>query len=165
MTQRRLQGIFSILPTPFTGEDERVDLDGLRRVIDLIIDEGVHGVALLGVASEFYKVTDDERRQMIEATIEQTAGRVPVIVNITRHATAAAVQDARDAEASGADAIMIVPPSFIPPSHEQVVKHVEAVADSVSLPIIIQYAPNVTGAPLPRKHSLRSVASMANRCM
>lgn len=145
----KLHGVIPILPAPFTEDGAEVDYGDLRAVIDAVIAEGVHGVALLGVASEFYKIGDEERRLMIETTIRHVAGRVPVVVNITRNATELAVKDARHAEAAGADAVMVVPPSFIPPGSAAIVRHLEAVAESVDLPVIIQYAPNVTGVGIP----------------
>jgi len=154
----QLHGVVTILPTPFTEDGANVDYDDVRSVIDTIIGEGVHGVALLGVASEFYKIADDERSKLLETTVEQTAGRVPVVVNVTRHATELAVRDAKEAQSIGADAVMIVPPSFIPPSAEAVFEHIREVAESVDLPVIVQYAPNVTGVGIPAETFL-SIAS------
>lgn len=145
----RLKGVIPILPSPFTDDGAEIDLASLRSVIDAVIAEGAHGVALLGVASEFYKIDDAERRLMIETTVNHVAGRVPVVANITRHSTELAVRDARHAEEAGADAVMIVPPSFIPPGNAAILEHIHAVADSVKLPIVIQYAPNVTGVSIP----------------
>jgi len=145
----RLKGVIPILPSPFTDDGAEIDLASLRSVIDAVIAEGAHGVALLGVASEFYKVDDAERRLMIETTVDHVAGRVPVVANITRHSTELAVRDARHAEEAGADAVMIVPPSFIPPGNAAILEHIHAVADSVKLPVVIQYAPNVTGVSIP----------------
>lgn len=145
----KLRGIIPILPAPFTDDGANIDYEDLRSVIDTVIREGVHGVALLGVASEFYKIDDAERRLMIETTVDHVAGRVPVIANITRNATELAVKDARHAEEAGADAVMIVPPSFIPPGNAAIIEHIHAVADSVKLPVVIQYAPNVTGVSIP----------------
>ncbi|RED57465.1 dihydrodipicolinate synthase family protein [Cohnella phaseoli] len=146
---KKLHGVIPILPAPFTDDGANVDYSDLRSIVDTVIAEGVHGVALLGVASEFYKIDDAERQLMIETTVEHVAGRVPVVVNITRNATALAVKDARHAEEAGADAVMIVPPSFIPPGNEAIIEHIHAVADSVKLPVVIQYAPNVTGVSIP----------------
>ncbi|WP_309119897.1 dihydrodipicolinate synthase family protein [Paenibacillus sp.] len=158
----KLHGVIPILPAPFTEDGTAVDHEDLRSVIDLAVSEGAHGVALLGVASEFYKLADDERSAMIRTTVEHVAGRVPVIVNITRHSTELAVRDARDAQAVGADAVMIVPPSFIAPSAAAIMEHIEAVAASVDLPVVIQYAPNVTGVGIPAETFLRIQAACRN---
>ncbi|MFC4597684.1 dihydrodipicolinate synthase family protein [Cohnella hongkongensis] len=146
---REIRGVIPILAAPFTSDGADIDYDDLRRLVDFVIGEGVHGVALLGVASEFYKISDEERRRMIEVTIEQAAGRVPVIVNITQHASELAVKDARHAEEAGADAIMLIPPYFMSPSNAAVSAHIQAVARQTELPMIIQYAPDVTGAGIP----------------
>ncbi|XID91239.1 dihydrodipicolinate synthase family protein [Paenibacillaceae bacterium WGS1546] len=145
----RIQGVIPILAAPFTSDGAEIDYDDLRALIDFVIAEGAHGVALLGVASEFYKISDEERARMIETTIAHTAGRVPVIVNITRHASELAVKDAKHAEAAGADAIMVIPPYFMSPSGAAVARHIQAVAAQTELPVMIQYAPDVTGAGIP----------------
>jgi len=147
----KFEGIFSIVISPFTEDGKDVDFQDLRNVVDILISEGVNGLALPGVGSEFYKLADAERTQMIETVVAQANNQVPVIANITRNATSLAVQDAREAEAIGVDGIMIVPPWFIPPTNQEILEHVNAVADSVDLPVIIQYAPNVTGVSIPVK--------------
>ena len=145
---KKLKGVISVIITPFTEDGSNIDFDDLRRLVDALVEEGVDGLALPGVASEFYKISDAERSRMIEVVADQANGRVPVVVNITRNSTELAIKDAREAKAAGADAVMVVPPWFVPPSGAAVVEHVEAIAQSVDLPIVIQYAPNVTGAPI-----------------
>ena len=145
----KFEGIFSIVVSPFTSDGKDVDDEDLRRIVDLLISEGVNGLALPGVGSEFYKLSDAERTKMIRTVVEQANKRVPVIANITRNTTALAVKDALEAQAMGVDGVMIVPPWFIPPSNAAIIDHVHAVADSVDLPVIIQYAPNVTGVSIP----------------
>lgn len=145
----KLHGVIPILATPFTSDGSEIDYEDLRRMIDFVIGEGVHGVAFPGVASEYYKLSDQERERMIEVMIEQTAGRVPVIVNIIRQSSELAVKDAKWAEAAGADAIMLIPPYFMSPSSADVKHHIQVVAEQTDLPIIIQYAPEVTGAGIP----------------
>lgn len=146
---KSLHGVIPILAAPFTSDGSAIDYDDLRSMIDFVIGEGVHGVALPGVATEFYKLSDEERERMIRVTIEQTAGRVPVVVNITRQASELAVRDAAWAEEAGADAIMLIPPYFMSPSAAAVNHHIQAVAARTKLPMIIQYAPEVTGAGIP----------------
>jgi len=145
----KLHGVVPILPMPFTADGSDIEENDLRRMIDVLIDEGVHGIALLGVASEFYKVSDEERRRAVEIAVEQAAGRVPVVVNVTRHALELAVEDARHAQAIGAGAVMVVPPFLMSPSAEAIGRHLFAVAESVDLPIVVQYAPEVTGVGIP----------------
>lgn len=145
----KFEGIFSIVVSPFTEDGTDVDFEDLRNVVDLLIEEGVNGLALPGVGSEFYKLSGAERTKMLETVVDQANKRVPVIANITRNATPLAVKDAREAQEIGVDGIMIVPPWFIPPSNQAIIEHVHAVADSVDLPVIIQYAPNVTGVSIP----------------
>lgn len=150
-----LKGVVPIVAAPFTESGADVDYEDLRNIVELLISEGVHGLALLGVASEFYKISDEERRKMIEVTIEQTAKRVPVVVNITTHATALAVKDAQHARDAGADMLMIIPPHYMPPSNADIIHHIESIARVVDLPLMIQYAPDVTGVGIPVEVFLR----------
>lgn len=144
-----LKGVIPIIPAPFTPDGEEVDYEDLDKVIDVVINEGVHGIALFGVATEFYKLSDDECKRFLEVAIEKCSKRVPVIASITRHSTELAVKDAMHAQEKGADAIMILPPYFMSPSSKAVINHIFSIANSVELPIIIQYAPQVTGAFIP----------------
>jgi len=126
-----------------------VDYEDLGRIIDVVIDEGVHGIALFGVGTEFYKLSDNEKEQMLEVTIKRCFKRIPVVVSITRHSTELAVKDAKRAQTAGADALMIFPPYFMSPSNKAIINHIHGIANSVDLPIIIQYAPQVTGVTIP----------------
>src|ERR1700724_1276995 len=77
-----LEGVFSVLPTPF-HDDGALDLDSLRRVIDLFIGDGVKGLTALGVTGEVARLTERERQIALETVIKHVAGRVPVVVGAT----------------------------------------------------------------------------------
>lgn len=111
----------------------------------MAIGHGVAGLVLFGLAGEYYKLSDSEQSSLTEFLIRRVAGRVPVIISITRHAKELAVKQARDAASMGADALMILPPFFLAPSTEAIIRHIGAVAECVEIPIIIQYAPIQTG--------------------
>ena len=140
---RSLHGVIPILPVPFQA-DGAVDEVSFRRVVDVAIEDGAHALAMFGLASEYAKLADSERELLTEALIDQADHRVPVIVSITPHSLEVAVQQAAEAERRGADAIMVLPPFFLSPSVGAVRAHLRAVADSVSLPVIVQYAPAQT---------------------
>ncbi len=143
-----LSGVIPILPTPFNKEGE-VDEADFVRVIEASIADGVNGVAMFGLASEAYKLTDDERRRLSVLLIDQVAGRVPVIISVIHHSLEIAVQESAWAEKAGADAIMVMPPYLMSPGEAAVRNHISAVASSVDLPVIVQYAPAQTGTSLP----------------
>lgn len=143
----KFRGVIPILPTPF---DDRgaVDEASFRRVVDKAVDDGANGLAMFGLASEYAKLADHERIRLTEVLIEQAARRVPVIISITHHSAEVAVTQAKQAEELGANAVMVLPPFLLSPGIDAVKTHVRAVAKSVSVPVIVQYAPAQTGIAL-----------------
>lgn len=115
------------------------------RTIDAAIRHKVNAVAMFGLASEYYKLTDQERTQSTIVLIEQVAARIPVIISVVAHSTEVAVKDAKRAEQEGADALMVLPPFFLAPNADSVRRHICEIASAVSLPLIVQYAPTETG--------------------
>lgn len=137
-------GVIPILATPFTP-DGAVDEESFRNLIDAAIAGGAHALAMFGLASEYYKLADDERALLIQILVRHTARRCPVIVSITAHSTELAKREAALAAGSGADALMLLPPFFLGPSRQAVARHIQEVAHAVKLPMILQYAPLQTG--------------------
>lgn len=137
-------GIVPILATPFNDRGE-VDEDSFVRLIEASINDGVSGLAMFGLASEYYKLSDAERVLITKLLIDRVAGRVPVVVSITHHSREVAVKQAREAAEIGADALMIMPPFFLAPGIPAVTQHIEAICEAVTVPVIIQYAPLQTG--------------------
>jgi len=140
-------GVIPILPTPFTERGE-VDDEGFVRAIESSIADGVDGVAMLGLASEYYKLSDSERLRLVSHLVQRVGRRVSVIVSVVSHATKLAIAEAAMAVNAGADALMIIPPFFLGPPIEATLQHVRAVASAVQVPIIVQYAPLQTGRPI-----------------
>ncbi len=129
-----MQGVFPILVTPFDA-DERVDEDSLRSVVEFNISAGVHG---LGVAlgSEILKLTEAERSLVISVVVDQTRGRVPIVVNTGAQANLTAALYSRQAEDLGASAVMCLPPS--PVSAAEARSYFKAISDAVHIPVFIQ---------------------------
>jgi 2-keto-3-deoxy-L-arabinonate dehydratase len=86
----RYSGIWPVAPTPFheTGD---VDRDGMKRVLDCMIDQGVDGICILANFSEQFLISDAEREDLTRLSMEHVAGRVPVIVTTSHYATEIAV--------------------------------------------------------------------------
>jgi 4-hydroxy-tetrahydrodipicolinate synthase len=121
----------------------------LERLLDFLVNSGVQGITLFGLAGEYYKLSDEERRRIQRLSLAHTVGRLTRIVSITDHSTEVARQRAKEAEQAGADALMILPPVLFAPDPRALHEHVAEVAREIHLPIIIQYAPNQTGLRLP----------------
>jgi 4-hydroxy-tetrahydrodipicolinate synthase len=139
-----MHGVFSVLATPFTPDDD-VDVEGLRRVVDAFIEAGVTGFTALGVTSEVTRLTERERGVVLDAVLGQVAGRVPVVVGTTADGVHTCVEFTRQAKTAGAAAVMISPPRAPKVNAASVRAHYATVADRVDVPIIIQDYPPVSG--------------------
>ncbi|WP_436934734.1 dihydrodipicolinate synthase family protein [Halovenus marina] len=148
MTASEIRGICPIVDTPFTDDGE-IDYENLRRLVARLAESGVNSLAVFGFASEYYALSDDERRAMAEVVVEECAGTgTTSIVSITPHATKHAIEEAEFAEQIGADALMVLPPHIRLSASADVLDHISAVADAVSVPVGVQYAPEEGGVAL-----------------
>lgn len=131
-----MQGVFPILITPF-DEESQIDEDSLRRLVEFNLDAGVHG---LGVAlgSEVFKLSEAERERVTRIVVDQVRGRVPVVINTGAAGTDLAVYYSRTAERNGANALMIMPPAFMPTGPDEVREYFRAISGAVNIPIFIQ---------------------------
>ena len=142
-------GIWPVAPTPF-HDDGRVDTEGMRRVLDCIIDQGADGICILANFSEQFLISDAERELLTKLCLEHIAGRVPVIVTISHFATQIAVSRARLAKDLGADIVMMMPPyhgALLKGNAEQTFEQFQRVGE-VGIPIMVQDAP-LSGVDLP----------------
>jgi dihydrodipicolinate synthase/N-acetylneuraminate lyase len=145
----RYGGVVPVVPTPFT-EDDDLDPEGQRRVLDFLLDAGVHGMCLLANWSEQFSLTDAERAQLTELALSHVAGRVPVVVTASHYSTRVAVARSRHAAANGAAMVMLMPPyhgASVRVGEAAILEQVRAVADAIDIPIMIQDAP-MAGTPL-----------------
>lgn len=136
-------GIFPIVPTPFT-EDGSLDLDGQRRVIDCMIDQGVDGLCILANYSEQFLLSDAERDVLQTLCMDHVDGRVPVIATCSHFSTRIAVERCRRAQAQGAAMVMMMPPyhgALLKAGDQGVFEHFAALAEAIDIPIMIQDAP------------------------
>ena len=142
-------GIWPVAPTPF-HDDGRVDTEGMRRVLDCIIDQGADGICILANFSEQFLISDAERELLTKLCLEHIAGRVPVIVTISHFATQIAVSRARLAKDLGADIVMMMPPyhgALLKGNAKQAFEQFQRVGE-VGIPIMVQDAP-LSGVELP----------------
>ncbi|MBM1220896.1 dihydrodipicolinate synthase family protein [Ponticoccus sp. SC2-23] len=138
-----LTGILPVAPTPF-HDDGRIDSDGMCRVIDCMIDQGVDAICILANYSEQFLLSDDERSELMRVSLEHAAGRVPIIVTISHFHTGIVVARAKAAQAMGAAMVMMMPPYHgvgLVPAEAGIFEHFQAVSDAISIPIMVQDAP------------------------
>ncbi len=134
-----------VIPIPVTTfrDDGGLDTEGLASQVRFSLDSGAHGVLYPGVVSEFYTLTDHERRTAVETVVTAADGRVPTIVGVTGASTASAVGFAEHARSVGADAVMTMVPyvqHFFSPTTDFARAHMAEVAQAALLPVILQNA-------------------------
>jgi 4-hydroxy-tetrahydrodipicolinate synthase len=138
------EGVFSVLPTPFRGGGE-VDVESLKKVVDLIVAAGVNGVTALGVTGEASRLTERERAVVVDTVVRQVAGRVKVIVGASADGVRTCIEYSREARSLGGSAVMVTPPRMPKLNSESVVNHYKALAEAVDLPIVVQDYPPISG--------------------
>ncbi|XDA98340.1 dihydrodipicolinate synthase family protein [Sulfitobacter sp. LCG007] len=141
--KKPLTGILPVAPTPFTDTGE-VDAEGMKRVLDCMIDQGVDAICILANYSEQFVLSDAERAQLMRLSLEHVAGRVPVIVTISHFATSIVVERAKAAAEMGASMLMMMPPYHgvgLVPDDAGIMEQFQAVSDAAPLPIMVQDAP------------------------
>lgn len=145
MSEQIMRGVFPILVTPF-DEQGRIDAESLRSLVAFNLAAGVHG---LGVAlgSEIFKLSEAERDQVTRAVVDAVGGRVPVVINTGAPGTDLAVLYSRAAQANGADALMVIPPAFMPAGPAEVRAYYRAISAAVNIPIFLQDTPAAPIAP------------------
>ena len=140
----KLEGVYSVLPTPFDAHGG-VDEASLRKVVDLFIAAGVNGVTALGVTGEVARLDDRERGRVLDVVIDQVRGRIGVVAGTTAEGTRTCINYSRQAKELGATAVMVSPPRMARLNSDGVIRHFGALADSVDIEIVVQDYPPVSG--------------------
>ncbi len=143
MAAKPYSGIWPVAPTPF-NDDGSLDLEGMRRVLDCMVDQGVDGVCILANFSEQFLLSDDERATLTRLCLEHMAGRVPIIVTASHFATAVVQARAREAAAMGAAMLMLMPPyhgAGLRADEDATFEHFAAAGAAGGIPIMVQDAP------------------------
>lgn len=142
-----LNGVIPVAAAPFT-ESGAVDFEGLKALVNFQIRAGAGGIALFGFATEFYKLSETEKLQMLKVARDTAGDRIPLVASVTEQSTELAVRIAREYEAGGADTLMVLPPFIIPAGKNGFVRHVQTVAKAVHIPVMVQYSPAETGVAI-----------------
>lgn len=146
-TKKRLSGVCPILPTPF-DENNQVDIESLKRVVQFMLESKVTGIALFGNASEAFALTQEEKELIAKAVVEETAGSVPLVFGAGGTSAETAISSCHWAESAGADVLMIMPPYMIKPDAKRIYEYYAEIAVNVSTPIMIQDAPGACGVTI-----------------
>lgn len=140
----KLEGVYSVLPTPFTAAGD-VDEASLRKVVDLFIGAGVNGVTALGVTGEVARLDEGERRRVLEVVTGHVNGRIGVVAGTTAEGTRTCIGYSRHARECGATAVMVSPPRMPKLNSDAVARHYHALAEAVDIEIVVQDYPPISG--------------------
>jgi dihydrodipicolinate synthase/N-acetylneuraminate lyase len=157
-------GVFPAATTQFDAAME-VDLPATQRVQNALLGDGVHGLVLMGTVGEGNSLTADEKRSVLAAAVEVSAGKVPVIAGVSEFTTAAAARFARDAERLGAAGLMVLPAMVYVPTSAELEYHFRTVAAASALPIMLynnppSYRVNIDIATLDRLSNVSNIVAL-----
>lgn len=144
MMRQRLTGMGVALVTPFT-ENGDIDFTALEGLVQMHIDAGTAFLCVLGTTAETPTLTAEEKREIRKRVIKQVAGRLPIMVGIGGNCTRAVVEEIKNEDLTGVDAILSVAPYYNRPSQEGIYLHYKAISEATSLPIYMYNVPGRTG--------------------
>jgi 4-hydroxy-tetrahydrodipicolinate synthase len=145
------------LVTPFTASGE-LDEPALRRLIRRQLDEGIDFLVPCGTTGESVTLTADEQRRVVAITVEEAAGKVPVLAGTGTNDTRASIEKTRAATAMGADGVLCVGPYYNKPTAEGFHRHFTAIAEASTVPVVFYNVPGRTGSNIDAKTQLRLAA-------
>ena len=134
------RGVFPAATTQF-NDDQSLNIEATLKHLDAMIDNGVHGMIMLGTVGENCSLEYREKLDVLRATVEHIGGRVPVLTGVAEYTTALACRFAADAQAAGVDGLMVLPAMVYPADARETEAHFRAVAGASDLPIMIYNNP------------------------
>lgn len=141
------KGIIAYPITPF-DKNEKVDIPLFKHLVERLIISGSHGIAPLGSTGVMPYLSDEEKEEVTEATLQQVKGRIPTLVGVSNLTTEKTIHHAQFAEKAGADAVMIIPMSYWKLTDDEIVAHYDAVASKISIPIMAYNNPATSGVDM-----------------
>lgn len=141
------KGIIAYPITPF-DDNEKVDIPLFKHLVERLIISGSHGIAPLGSTGVMPYLSDEEKEEVTEATLQQVKGRIPTLVGVSNLTTEKTIHHAQFAEKAGADAVMIIPMSYWKLTDDEIVAHYDAVASKISIPIMAYNNPATSGVDM-----------------
>lgn len=160
MADSRLTGVGTALVTPFR-HDGHVDEAALRALVDWQVAEGIHFLVPCGSTGEAATLAPDEHRRVVEIVVEQVAGRVPVCAGAGGNDTRRAIALSREMESIGATHLLHVSPAYSKPPQRGIEAHFRAIAQAVSIPVVIYNVPGRTASNVEAATTL-SLANVPN---
>jgi 4-hydroxy-tetrahydrodipicolinate synthase len=123
------------------NSDETVDTQSQRRLVNYLIDNGVHGIWVSGTTGEFASLTNKQRLICMETVVDEVAGRVPIIGNVSGPSTQLSLQMALDVQEMGMDGVAVTPPYYYPHAQDELLDHYRYISDRSGLPLWVYNIP------------------------
>ena len=160
----RIEGAITAMVTPFK-ESGGLDVEGLKRNVKFQVDNGISGLVPLGTTGESPTISDEERETVIKTVVAAAVGKVPVIVGTGTNSTEHSIELSRQAEELGADAVLVVSPYYNKPTQEGLYRHFKAIAESISIPVVVyniqgRTAVNIETSTLQRLSQVGNIISV-----
>lgn len=133
----RIRGIVPVVPTPFKS-DQEIDWEGLRALINFGTVSGACALCLPAYASEFYKLSEVERRLIIEEAVTQASGRIPVIGQVNDFSARHAMETALNAQRAGVSAVSVSVPRLFPLAERDIFRYFDRILGAIDIPLVIQ---------------------------
>jgi len=154
MSRINLRGVGVALITPFK-DDESVDYDALTRLVDYQIQNNTDYLVVLGTTAETPTLTEDEKKKIVALVINRVNGRIPIVLGVGGNNTRAIVNQLKENNFDGIDALLSVVPYYNKPSQEGIYQHYKAIAEATKLPVILYNVPGRTGVNMTAETTLR----------
>ena len=161
MAAINLKGMGVALITPFK-EDESVDYEALGRLVDYQVQNGTDYLVVLGTTAETPTLTEEEKRNIIDLVVSHVRGRIPIVLGVGGNCTRNVVEQLKNGNFTGIDAILSVVPYYNKPSQEGIYQHYKAIANATKLPIILYNVPGRTGVNMTAETTLRIAREFEN---
>ena len=161
MADINLRGMGVALITPFK-EDGSVDYEALDRLVDYQLQNGTDYFVVLGTTAETPTLTEEEKKKIIELVVTKVRGRIPIVLGVGGNCTRAVVDNLKNGNFEGIDAILSVVPYYNKPSQEGIYQHYKAIAEATELPVILYNVPGRTGVNMTAETTLRIAREFKN---
>ena len=155
------KGLGVAMVTPFKT-DGRIDFESLARIVENLIAGGVDHLCVLGTTAETPTLSESERLEVVKFVIKQVNGRIPMMVGCSSNCTAAVVEQIRNYQLDGIDAILSAVPFYNKPSQEGIYRHFAEIAKASAKPIVLYNVPGRTGVNMTAQTTLRIAREFKN---
>lgn len=160
--KERMRGVFTALVTPMSDDGRALDREAFEAHVERQLDAGISGLVPCGTTGETPTLQASEMQELIRIAAKVSAGRVPVVAGTCNNDTWDTIDLCKGAVKAGADMLMIVMPYYNKPSQEGMLRHIELIAGSVDVPIMLYNIPGRTGVMLSVETTLRILDKCQN---